>query len=120
MTAGITFGLEAVTTALTLGALYYAAILRPSRNQERQANESLREQLRKESELAVNAALLDAKREVLEAKERFEAEQRAREATLTKQEDRLSTKEEALESRRESLQERENLVLSEQRALAEH
>src|ERR1017187_190989 len=88
MTAGITFGLEAVTTALTLGALYYAAILRPARSQEHQANEALREQLKKESELAVNAAILDAKREVLEAKERFEAEQRAREASVAKQEDR--------------------------------
>src|ERR1019366_9445761 len=120
MTAGITFGLEAVTTALTLGALYYAAILRPARSQEHQANEALREQLRKESELAVNAAILDAKREILEAKVRFEAEERVREASLAKQEDRLSSKEESLESRREGLQERENLVLSEQLALAEH
>src|SRR5579872_436312 len=120
MTAGIKFVLEAVSTGIALTGLVYVALLRPSRQQERQANEALREQLKKESELSVNAAILDAKREVLEAKERFETEQRSKEASLAKQEDKLSSKEEALEARRESLTERENLVLSEQRALAEH
>lgn len=120
MTAGMKFTLEAITTGLSAGLLYYLAILRPARAQERQANEALREQLKKEHELAVNAAVLEAKRDVLEAKERFESEQRVREAAFAKQEDRINTKEEALEARRESLVERENLVISEQRALAEH
>ncbi len=120
MTAGIKFGLEAITTALAVCALGYATIVRPWLQQQKHANETLREQLKKESELAVNVAILEAKREVLQTKERYEDEQRTKEAALGKQEDRLSAKEEALETRREALQERESLVHSEQRALAEH
>jgi ribonuclease Y len=120
MTAGILFALESGTSAVVLCGLGYVALVRPWMRQEGKANEAQRERLQKEHELTVNAAVLDSRREVLEAKEKFEQEYRQREGSLEKLEERLAAKDDSIESRRESLQERENLVLTEQRALAEH
>lgn len=120
MTAGIKFTLEALGFAATFSGLLFAAVVRPWLLQDRAKNENLREQLKKESELAINTATLTARQEVLEHKERVDLELRQREQSLEKQEERISLKDDALEARRENLAERETLLHTEQRALAEH
>jgi len=115
MALGPTFtaSLEAVSAATIFVSALYVFWMRPQLLNEKRSSETLRQQLAKDSDLRVSAAEIQARTEIVEAKEKLEHESKIRD-------EKFSLKEEALENRREALQERELLLHSEQRAITEH
>lgn len=79
----------------------------------------LENRIRQEAELKAEAAILEARQEVLKMRERAEEEAREKLAALAKTEDRLCLKDESLESRRTQLEDRERELHRLQRGISE-
>lgn len=120
MSPGVTLLLESTGIGVVGLITQYFLYVRPAQQARKREAEAFAEQLQREAELRINAAILESKTEVLRTKERYDEELKTREASLTRLEERLASKDEALEARRASLTDRESLLHTELRSLSEH